>query len=136
MNGMINKGRNNVRGFNFILGIIFLITIVSCSTTTTEPETTGINANNDLLSQFAFEGRIYSIEGNVTPVEKIEKEVGEIKEILDDVKENGQAKLFNTKIDLIEGTKIYSIQDVDKDTVVAVKIKDIYYTAFFLGKLD
>lgn len=95
-----------------------------------------MNAYNDLISQFAFEGRVYSIEGNVTPVEKIKKEVGEIEEILEEIKENGQAKLFNSKIDLIEGTKIYSIQDVDKDTVVAVKIKDMYYTAFFSGNLD
>lgn len=125
-----------MRGFNFILGIIFLVITVSCSTTKLEPETVGMSAYDDLISQFAFEGRIYSIEGNVISVEKIKKEVGEIEEISDDIMENGQAKLFNSKIDLTEGTKIYSIQDIDKDTVVAVKIKDIYYTAYFSGKLD
>ena len=125
-----------MKALNIVIGIILLIFVVSCSTTSTEPKAVGINTYNDLLSQFSFQGRIYSIEGNKTPAEKIKKEIGEIEEIVDEIKENGQAKLFNSKIDLVERTKIFTIQDLDKDTVVAVKINDIYYTAIFWGKLD
>jgi len=125
-----------LKALNIVIGIILLIFVVSCSTTSTEPKAVGINTYNDLLSQFSFQGRIYSIEGNKTPAEKIKKEIGEIEEIVDEIKENGQAKLFNSKIDLVERTKIFAIQDLDKDTVVAVKINDIYYTAIFWGKLD
>ena len=133
---IINNRKYNLRALKSVIGIIVLTFVVSCSTTTTEPEAGGSIPNYDLLLQFSFKDRIYSIEGNITPAEKIKKEIGEIKEIVDDIKENGQAKLFNSKIDLLDRIKIFTIQDLDKDTVVAIKINDIYYTAFFSTKLD
>ncbi|GGH19922.1 NisI/SpaI family lantibiotic immunity lipoprotein [Paenibacillus segetis] len=126
-----------LRVLNSIFGIVLLLVIVSCSATTTEPKEEGINPNSDILAQFSFKNKIYSIEGNMTPAEKIKKEIGKIEKIVvDEIKENGQAKIFDSKIDLLESTKIFSIQDTDKDLVVAIKINDIYYTAIFWGKLD
>jgi len=88
------------------------------------------------LAQFAFEARIYSLEGNQTPDEKIIKEVGKIEEITKDITKNGEGKSLNSNIELLPGTKIYTVKDVDKGTIVAVKINDIYYTAIFTRSLE
>lgn len=118
------------------MGIILLTILVGCSTKTTELEVVGTTTNSDLLAQFAYEDRVYSIEGNKTFPAKIDNEIGQIEQIVDDIKENGQVKLFNSKINILDNTKIFSIQGVDKETVVAVKVNDIYYTAIFTGNLN
>lgn len=132
----MNKVFNNLRVFSFVTVIILLTFLVGCSSTTKELEVVGNTRNKELLAQFAFEDRVYSIEGNKTPDEKINKEVGEIEKNVDDIKENGHYKLFNSSIDHLDNAKIFSIKDVDKDTVVAIKVKDIYYTAIIAGKLE
>jgi hypothetical protein len=127
--------RSNLKVFKVILSIFFFISLVSCSTPI-EPNVIGISSNKDVDAQFAFENRIYSIEGNVTAAEKIKQEVGKVEKIVEEIKENGQANLFTSKVNLTAETKIYTIKNVDKDTVVAVKIDDTYYTAIFAKKLD
>ncbi|MEK4487018.1 hypothetical protein MHH81_15835 [Psychrobacillus sp. FSL H8-0484] len=136
MKNVFNKRENNLRVFSFVMGIILLTILVGCSTTTTELEVVGVTPNKDLLAQFAFEDRVYSIEGNKTPAEKINKEVGQIEKNVDEIKGDGHFKLFNSKIDHLGNASIFSIKDVDKDTVVAVKVNDIYYTAIVAGILD
>ena len=122
--------------FNFILCIFLSMILVSCSTTTKEPKVVGTSPNKELAAEIAFENRIYTIEGNRTRNEKIDQEVGKVEKIVKKIKGNGQAKLYTSKINLTAGTKIYTIKDVDKDTVVAVKIGDTYYTAILARKLD
>lgn len=93
---------------------------------------------NDFAAQFAFENGIYSIEGNLTPSEKVIKEVGAIEEIVEEITRNGQGKLYSSRIkaDLTAGSKIFSIEGVDKDTVIAVEIEGKYYTAIYVRKLN
>lgn len=125
-----------MRVFKYILGLTLIILLFSCSNIKTEQEEEPLQPSKDLLAQFAFEARIYSLEGNQTPDEKIIKEVGKIEEITKDITKNGEGKSLNSNIELLPGTKIYTVKDVDKDTIVAVKINDIYYTAIFTRSLE
>ena len=94
--------------------------------------------SNDFAAQFAFENGVYSIEGNLTPAEKVLKVVGAIEEIVEEITRNGQGKLYssNIKVDLTAGSKIFTIEGVDKDTVIAVEIGGQYYTAIYTRKLN
>ena len=93
---------------------------------------------NDFAAQFAFENGIYSIEGNLTPPEKVLIEVGAIEEIVEEIIRDGQGKLYSSRIkaDLTAGSKIFTIEGVDKDTVIAVEIEGKYYTAIYARKLN
>lgn len=99
-------------------------------------EVVKITPNTDLLAHFAFEDRVYSIEGNKTPAEKINLEIGVIEKSVVDMKENGDYIISNAKIDTLDNARIFSIKDVAKDTVIAVKVNDIYYTAIVGRKLE
>jgi len=108
--------------------------LVSCSTTT-ECKCVGESPSKVLAAKIAFENRIYTIDGEHISEDSIDQEVGKVEKIVNEIKGNGHAKRYTSKVNLKAGTKIYSIKDVDKDTVVAVKIGDTFYTAFFAEKL-
>ncbi len=133
---MFGKGENNLRIFSLVTGFILITILFGCTSTTKEIEVEDVTPNKDVLAQFAFEDKVYFIEGNKTIAEKINIEVGQIEKNVDDIKENGHYKLSNSKIDNLDNASIFTIKDVDKDTVVAVKVKDIYYTAIVGGKLE
>lgn len=111
--------------------MMLLLFLVSCSTTEKEPEAVGVSKNTDIIAQFAFEEKVYSVEGNMTPAEKIQNEVGKIEEVVDKIEVNGQVKQHNSTINIAPETKIYNIKGVDKDFEVAVKVGETYYTAIF-----
>ena len=64
--------------------------------------------------------------------------VGAIEEIVEEITRNGQGKLYssNIKVDLTAGSKIFTIESVDKDTIIAVEIDGQYYTAIYTRKLN
>ena len=95
-----------------------------------------MSKNDDLLAQFAFDGRIYSLEGNRTPDDKIKRQVGKIGEMVEDITTNGQATIITPSIKLKSGCEIYTIQDVDNEMMLAIKIENLYYTAIFMEELD
>ena len=105
--------------------------LVACSSTINEPNVVGVSKNKNVLAQIAYDNKIYSIEGNLTPYEKIQQQVGEVENIVETIKENGQGKIISSKINLESGSEIYTIKDADKGTVVAVRIGNKYYTAIF-----
>jgi hypothetical protein len=125
-----------MRIFRLILGIALVFLLTSCSTVKEEQQTPSVQPDNDVLAQFASKGKVYSLEGNHTPANKIGKEIGEIGKVTNDITKSGEGKVFDTSIKLQDGTKIYAIKDVDAHTVVAVKVNDIYYTAIFTRKLE
>lgn len=67
---MLGKGENNLRIFSFVTGIIFITFLFGCTSTTKEMEIVDVTPNKDVLAQFAFEDRVYFLEGNETPAEK------------------------------------------------------------------
>ncbi|MFD2444161.1 hypothetical protein ACFSO7_09245 [Bacillus sp. CGMCC 1.16607] len=123
-----------LRLFKSVRVILLLTLLVSCSTNT-EQKNVEINAYSDLVAQFAFKNSIYSIEGTTTPKDKLEKEIGEIEEIVDEIAKNAEGKNINSKFNLTEGSKVFSIRGVDS-TVVAVKYNNIYYTAVYTKELN
>lgn len=91
--------------------------------------------NQDLLAHFVFDETLYSLDGNKNPCWEYKKTVRGNRKKIDELKENGEYQLFNSGIEGLDGAKIFSIKEVDKDTVVAVKVQDVYYTAIVTRKL-
>lgn len=121
---------------NFFILTILLLLLVSCSSTSKQLNEVGVSKNDDLLAQFAFAGRIYSLEGNRTPDDKIKRQVGKIDEMVEDITKNGQATIITPGIKLKSGCEIYTIQDVDNEMMLAIKMENQYYTAIFMEELD
>lgn len=59
-----------------IFSTILFMFLVSCFSTEEEPKVIETSKNNDLIVQFSFEDKVYSVEGNKTRGEKIQDEVG------------------------------------------------------------
>lgn len=127
---------NKVRTINYLISAILLLMLVACSSTTNESKAAGVSKNNHFLAQIAYDNKIYSIEGNLTPNEKIQQHVGKVEKIVERITENGQGRIISSKIRLETGSEIYTIKAADKDTVIAVKIHNKYYTTIFSEKLD
>lgn len=116
--------------------IILSVIILSACSTNSEPEIIGISPNKDLKASFAFEDRIYSIQRGLVLEKNIENEIGKITEIVKEIKKNGEAKIYNSSINLKSGTKIYKIEETDKGEFIAIKIYGKYYGAFYNSKLN
>ena len=112
-----------------------MVTLAGCSNTD-EPKIIG-ETPSESKAAFAFEGSIYTIERGKVLVEDVGKEIGEIESIVDEINKNGDAVIFDSTLNLKDGTIIYKIKEQDSsNTVVAVKIDDTYYGAMFNSKLN
>lgn len=116
--------------------LIFVVLLAACSKT---EETKNIisEAPSESKGAFAFEDSIYTIERGKVLVEDVEKEIGKIVAIVDEINENGDAVIYDSTLNLQVGTKIYKIIKQDRsNTVVAIKIDNTYYGAVFNSNLN
>ncbi|GGM42976.1 hypothetical protein GCM10011351_31160 [Paraliobacillus quinghaiensis] len=116
--------------------LIFVILLAACSKTE-EPKKIIGETPSESKGAFAFEDSIYTIERGKFFVEDVGKEIGEIKAIVDEINENGEAVIYDSTLNLQVGTKIFKIIEQDRsNTVVAIRIDDTYYGAIFNSNLN
>ncbi|GGM20895.1 hypothetical protein GCM10011351_03440 [Paraliobacillus quinghaiensis] len=116
--------------------LIFVVLLTACSNTE-EPKKIVGETPSESKGAFAFEGSIYTIDRGKVFVENVGKEIGEIKAIVDEINENGEAVIYDSTLNLQVGTKIFKRIEQDRsNTVVAIKIDDTYYGAFFNSNLN
>ncbi|TYR74352.1 hypothetical protein FZC79_14795 [Rossellomorea vietnamensis] len=116
--------------------LITIVSLAACSTTE-EPRKIIGETPSESKGAFAFDGSVYTIERGKVLVEDVGKEIGEIKAIVDEIKENGEAEKYDSTLNLQAGTKIFEIIEQDRSNpVVAIKIDDTYYGAIFNSTLQ
>ncbi|MGD7046032.1 hypothetical protein [Jeotgalibacillus proteolyticus] len=116
--------------------LVFVLLIVACSKTE-EPEKIIGETPSESKGAFAFDNSLYTIERGKVLAADAGEEIGSIKVLVDEINENGEAVIFDSSLNLQAGTKIFKVKEQDQsNTVVAIKIGDIYYGAIFHSNLN
>lgn len=116
---------------NSILVIGFLFLIAGC--TSFENKENQSPVTKDRIAVLVWNDMRFEIVGSKTPKEKINEEIGHIKNIVTEAFKNGDASLFRNDLTITKGTKIYSLKQVDEKTVIAIKIENVYYSAYAIA---
>lgn len=114
--------------------ILITLLLTSCSETD-ELKILG-TTSGDVKATFAIKDWRYTIDKAVIKEEEVGQKLGEIKAIVDEIDENGEAVILDSSLNLKPGDTIYTINGMKNEDLVAIKVNNQYHGGVLHSKLE